>query len=783
MQIGRWGMVKGVFVLVFALVLLAGAAMADSGLPQFRVPDCLGVNIHFTGAEDKQVEQIAAAGFRFIRMDYIWRDVETEKGKYSFRPYDELVDSLAKRGIRPLFILCYGNPLYDGGAAPHADEGRKAFASYARAAAQHFRGKGVLWELWNEPNLSKFWQPESNVGDYVKLAKAVYPAIKQADQNATVLAPALAGWSYVFAEDAFKLGLLDCCDVVSLHAYGAPEPEDAADYFARIRELVTRYAPKGRDVPIVSGEWGYPAVAGTTVEMQGEYIAREFLTNLMSDVRLSIWYDWHDDGSDPNEAEHHFGTVYPDFKEKPAYLAAKTLMSELNGFEFANRIEAESDEDYFVLFRKGEDVRMAAWTSGEPHKIKIPMDVEQVELVSLKGERSKADVKDGNLELALSGAVQYVEPVGKSRRWAIETSWKLVTSTYGVLDGMAAIIDSESTDANGVISVSGPGVQPITMEITGEEGGTTRMGMSTPFVCPAEGKAKMTVTFAVKGLKSPLVRVIEIDTSGCPLIEVLPPAARELWFSINKPVDEEEDKPFEGAVYVGNTEGLRLDTESCKFTIPKGQTRTTARVRMTQDPAAVYSFAYRVLDEKKNEIVRGRTRRYAVVEKFADGKAGSEVRKYQVELDGDSKVNASAKLTYQASPPGAPEGICAKLDYEFGDGWRFVRISPRPMIKIVEKPASVKMWIKGDGSGALARLRFVGSDGQVFQPDFGRLDFTGWKCLEAKMVSRRAGHWGGKNDGVVRYPISLDTLFLLDNVGGRKGKGSVMLGTMMMVYD
>lgn len=46
----------------------------------------------------------------------------------------------------------------------------------------------------------------------------------------------------------------------------------------------------------------------------------------MNDVPLSIWYDWHDDGQDPKEKEHNFGTVTWDYQPKPAYLAAQTLI-------------------------------------------------------------------------------------------------------------------------------------------------------------------------------------------------------------------------------------------------------------------------------------------------------------------------------------------------------------------------------------------------------------------------------------------------------------------------
>ena len=105
------------------------------------------------------------------------------------------------------------------------------------------------------------------------------------------------------------------------------------------------------------------------------------------------------------------------------------------------------------------------------------------------------------------------------------------------------------------------------------------------------------------------------------------------------------------------------------------------------------------------------------------------------------------------------------------------------MLPIVERPSSAWLWIKGDGQGGLARLRFQDSDGQVFQQDYGKLEFTDWRCLEAKMTGDGAGHWGGKNDGIVRYPISWDTVFLVDSAGGMKREGTVCLGTMMLVYD
>ena len=41
---------------------------------------CAGVNIHFVTGHEKDLDLIAAAGFKFIRMDFGWQGTERVKG-------------------------------------------------------------------------------------------------------------------------------------------------------------------------------------------------------------------------------------------------------------------------------------------------------------------------------------------------------------------------------------------------------------------------------------------------------------------------------------------------------------------------------------------------------------------------------------------------------------------------------------------------------------------------------------------------------------------------------
>jgi polysaccharide biosynthesis protein PslG len=158
----------------------------------------LGVNIHFTRAPAEEMDLLAAAGFHWVRMDFAWGAVEREDGKYRFEDYDFLVAEMEKRKIRCLFILDYGHPRLTRGLPPADDAGRAAYARFAAAAAAHYRGRQVVWEIWNEPNIAQFWKPKPDVAAYIAMAREAVAAIKKAAPDAIVIAPATSTFDFPF---------------------------------------------------------------------------------------------------------------------------------------------------------------------------------------------------------------------------------------------------------------------------------------------------------------------------------------------------------------------------------------------------------------------------------------------------------------------------------------------------------------------------------------------------------------------------------------------------------
>jgi hypothetical protein len=710
--------------------------------------------------------------------------VEIKKGEYDFAPYDELFSSLAENGIRPLMILDYGNPLYDNNLAPHTDEGRAAFGRFVEAGAARYKGRGIVWEIWNEPNHPTFWKPYPHPENYVKLAKVAYAAVKKHDPNAPVIGPALSSWDFPFLESLLKLGLLDHVDAVSVHPYGSAKPEDAFNYYDRVRALIRKYAPEGKIMPVVSGEWGYPSFKGTTLERQAQFIVRQFLTNLMNDIPLSIWFDWRNNGLEPDNFEHNCGVVDFRMAEKPAFKTFQTFARYLDGFAFAACVDAGSDDDYLALFTKGSEIRMAAWTTGKSHTVKTPVDVDKFEITSPQGEVSEASAKEGRLQLELTESPVFIRPVESSRRWTLEAEWRVSAETEMEKGAMSlrilSNIGAKLPDYEFAIGHSR--LQTKREKLEDDRAGGSVAVFTPPYVSNGEPKARLKVKARVLGLSEPLTRLIGFQNSVCPTIRVLPPTDDALIIEVSQP-ESGKAPAFGGRLFVGNYQGIRLTDDSVPIRLRAGSDRQIVRLKMTHRPAGVYSFSCRLADNSGEDIAKLPTKRYSLIETFSGGKPGAAVVDFGAILGGDVKALGEVSLTYASAPKGAPAAVCAKLNYRFDPGWKYAQIVPKSPLKIVERPRYVRIWIRGEGNGVPAHLRYVGSDQQHFQQIYGRLDTPAWEVMEGDVSGAGITYWGGKADGIVRYPLSWDSLLLIDNPSKLATTGTVHVGPMMICYD
>ena len=423
---------KTAILFLTGLCAAFATTLAAADLPELVLPEGVGVNIHFTTGHQRDLDLIAAAGFKFIRMDFGWGGIERRKDDFNWADYDELTDSLENHGLRAIYILDYSNPLFEemvvgknplngqehkDVASPQHPESVAAFARWAAASAKHFAGRRIIWEIWNEPNIS-FWKPKPDARQYSTLALAAAKAVREADPNATIIGPATSQVPVKFIEEFFAAGALANLDAVSVHPYRsyAKGPETAAEDYAKLRALIEYHAPAvgKKRLPIISGEWGYSTFTnkGVSLQTQAAFLVRQQLANLLAGVPISIWYDWKNDGTDLNELEQNFGVVTHDLKPKPSYTALQSLTRELSGFHIEHRLATASTNDFVLLLSNNRSTRkLAAWTTGEAHAITIGDELNNVRSVSAiygDGHAAGAKLEQGRLRLTLDSMPQYV---------------------------------------------------------------------------------------------------------------------------------------------------------------------------------------------------------------------------------------------------------------------------------------------------------------------------------------------------------------------------------------
>jgi hypothetical protein len=194
---------------LLALGLLPAALGAQ--IPPAVIPAGVGVNIHFVTGHARDLDLITRGGFKFVRMDFGWEATERKAGVYDWTKYDELTAHLEQRGLRAIYILDYVNKLYEPMvdarravgepaperhlASPRHPQSVAAFARWSAAAARHFQGRHILWEIYNEPN-GGFWRPKPDAAEYTTMALATAKAIRAAAPSATIIAPAMAGFDW-----------------------------------------------------------------------------------------------------------------------------------------------------------------------------------------------------------------------------------------------------------------------------------------------------------------------------------------------------------------------------------------------------------------------------------------------------------------------------------------------------------------------------------------------------------------------------------------------------------
>jgi polysaccharide biosynthesis protein PslG len=324
-------MVCRILTATVVLVGLIGVVVSS------RLGDQWGTNIHWTAETVQGEAAMLSRAFKVARMDFSWGSIESKCGLYNFSAYDTLLAQMKAVGVRPYWIVDYGNRCYPStdGQGCSSDACVAAYGRFTAAAAQHFQHqKDIIFEIVNEPN----GMGNDNSTTIARLSAAAWPGFRAV--GATWVGPTTSGFDWPYITTAFQAGLLETVSAVSVHPYRPTMPETALADFATLRGLIDQYSRATTYIPILDGEWGYTSATsactyGNRVDeiTQGKYVARMWLVSTLAGAQICISYDWRDDGRDPTQCEQNFGSTYDvptgnsslPFQPKPGYHAAFTM--------------------------------------------------------------------------------------------------------------------------------------------------------------------------------------------------------------------------------------------------------------------------------------------------------------------------------------------------------------------------------------------------------------------------------------------------------------------------
>ena len=174
-----------------------------------------------------------------------WTAVEQEKGKYYMDPAtDRAVTESVRNGVKILYTLDYGNPLYEatrwqgnpgpvwrhghpftGDGGPSKPESIAGFVNYAKFVARHFKGRVKYYEIWNEENSWAWYGMPPDPVAFGTLLRETAKALKEIDPEIKVTTGGTAALAPVFLSASLQQGGGRYLDAVAFHPYTMPYPE------------------------------------------------------------------------------------------------------------------------------------------------------------------------------------------------------------------------------------------------------------------------------------------------------------------------------------------------------------------------------------------------------------------------------------------------------------------------------------------------------------------------------------------------------------------------------
>jgi len=349
-----------VFAVLLALAVIPGAALlkvtawppAFMAQPASRtVAEPMGLCHAGYSESDEEYKTLDELGVQSLRADFAWSSFQPGPDTWNFACRDGFVDAAARHGKKIIAILDYDNGAVEEDSAGKARGNYIApadipkFLEYVRQMVTHYTGRVDAWEIWNEPDITRFW--EGPMDEFYALARQTADAIRIADPSAQIVGTACTG----------PFGALMASGIEGLHASGAlvdvqhpsghlyaTNPRHYYAEFSKLIGMARRHDHPGSVwiTELGAPNGGYYPWCANDDELAAHVIKSYTIATSLGVDRL-VWYCFQDgdaaaQAKQPPDSESFFGLLGPGGQWKPSarayslfskYCSDSTLRSDL----------------------------------------------------------------------------------------------------------------------------------------------------------------------------------------------------------------------------------------------------------------------------------------------------------------------------------------------------------------------------------------------------------------------------------------------------------------------
>jgi polysaccharide biosynthesis protein PslG len=325
--------------------------------------------------DTRDLQGMAAARVRTERFELGWKQVEASQGSYRWAPSDQFIGALAAHRIRPFPFVWRSPPwVASNPAYPPTDSAahEQAWQGFLQAAVARYGPGGSYWgapyhdkygaaatplpiqswQVWNEPNLRKFFDPggtdQQSVQKYARLLRISHDAIKSQDPTAQIILAGNPGYppsgglkAWDFLDSLYQVpGIKNDFDAAALHPY-ASSADVLRQEIEKVRAVMTNHADQGTPLWLTEMGWGSdpPDRYGINQGLAGqERLLRNSFKRILTNreawnVQRLFWFLWRDPA--PGSAFAHrcsfcgsAGLLWNNRDPKPAYPTFKSFTAE-----------------------------------------------------------------------------------------------------------------------------------------------------------------------------------------------------------------------------------------------------------------------------------------------------------------------------------------------------------------------------------------------------------------------------------------------------------------------